>query len=242
MGPGLETIRVFYNLSLFGIDISITSAVLVIWAAAGIIFLTAFIATRRTSILPGSLQNLVEIIYEFWESQTKEVLGKETGLWLPFIFCLFCFVLVCNLLGMIPDVYPITANINLTVTLALIVFVSYHIAGIRDKGILNYFKSLMPQGVPLFIMPLMLVIEILSHLARPFSLAVRLFANMTAGHLVAFTLLSLIFVFKNIWLAGFPLLGRVTVGLFEVFIAFIQAYIFAYLAALYIGLAISEEH
>lgn len=235
-------IHVLLKLSLFGVDISVTSAVLVIWAAAAIIFYLLFMATRNPTLVPGKLQNLIEIIYEFWESQTEDLLGKEKERWLPLIFSIFALILVCNLLSLIPDVYPITANINVTATLAMIAFLSYHFAGLKEHGVKGYLKTLVPTGVPLFVMPLLLVVELLGHLARPFSLAIRLFANATAGHLVAFTLLSLIFVFKNVWIAGFPLLGRVAIGLFEVFVAFIQAYVFAYLAALYIGLALQEEH
>ncbi|MBU1026374.1 MAG: F0F1 ATP synthase subunit A [Candidatus Margulisbacteria bacterium] len=241
MGSGAEGLHVWLNLSLLGFDISITSAVLVVWSAAALVFLLAFLATRKPRIVPGLLQNIVEFIYEFIDSQTNELFGKESRRWQPFIFALFCFILICNLLGMVPAVYPITANINITVTLAVMVFLVYNFAGIRDYGLLRYLASLLPKDVPIYIMPLMLIVEILGHLARPFSLAIRLFANMSAGHLVAFTLLSFIFVFKNVWVTGFPLAARVIIGLFEVFVALIQAYVFAYLAALYIGLAIAEE-
>ncbi len=242
MGLSTETIRVLYKLSLFGLDVSITSAVLVIWCAVTIVLLLFYLAVRKPALIPGKIQSLAEVIYEFWESQTGELFQEQSKRWLPFIIALFCFVLACNLLALIPDVYPITANINTTVALALIVFFTYHLAGAMKYGMAKYLKSLVPRDVPIYIMPLILIIEVLTHLARPFSLAVRLFANMTAGHMVALTILSLIFVFNNIWLAGIPLLGRVAIGLFEVFVAFIQAYIFAYLAALYIGLAIQEEH
>jgi F-type H+-transporting ATPase subunit a len=237
----METsIKMIWPLEWLGIDLSITSAVVVIWAAVAIIFALMFLATRRTTLVPGRAQNLVEITYDFFESQTSDLFGEETGRWLPFIFGLFYFILVCNLLAMVPNVYPITANINVTVTLAVLVFFVYHLAGIRKNGLLNYLRSFLPKGMPIYIMPLLVPIELMSHLARPFSLAVRLFANMTAGHIVTFTMLSLIFVLNNIWLAAVPLVGRLAVGLFEVFIAFIQAYVFAYLAALYIGLALSE--
>jgi len=241
MTATLETAHVLLPLAIFGIDISITSAVIVLWLAAGIIFLLGYFAGRKASLVPHELQNLVEIIYEFWEAQASDILGKRSRLWLPFIIGIFLFVLAGNLLGMLPDFYPLTANINVTGALAVIVFFSYHVAGVMELGWPRYLKSLVPSGVPLFILPLMMVIELVSHLTRPFSLAIRLFANITAGHLIVFTLLSMIVVYKNIWLAGFPLLGRVVIGLFEVFVAFLQAYVFAYLATLYIGLAVSEE-
>jgi len=241
MTAAIEPAYVLWPLVFFGFDISITSAVVILWLAVAIIFLVGSIASRKTSLVPGKVQNIFEIIYEFWQSQVTEILGKKTIVWLPFIIGLFLLILVSNLLGMLPDFYPLTANINVTVTLAVIVFITYHVAGIKELGLVNYLKALVPSGMPLAILPLMLVIELMSHLARPFSLAIRLFANITAGHLIVFTLLSMIVVYKNIWLAGFPLLGRVAIGMFEVFVAFLQAYVFAYLAALYIGLAVSEE-
>ncbi|PIS31076.1 ATP synthase F0 subunit A [Candidatus Saganbacteria bacterium CG08_land_8_20_14_0_20_45_16] len=241
MGLEIGSVRLIWQLSCFGQDISITSAVIVIWLVALLVFGLCYLAVWRAKVVPGKSQSLLEILYEFWFDQTKDLFEAETDHWLPFIFGLFLFILVANLLAMVPNVYPITANINTTATLALIVFFTYHFAGIRKNGLWHYFRSFVPSGMPLFILPFLVLIEIGSHLARPFSLAVRLFANMTAGHLVTFTLLSLIFVFKNIWLTGFPLLGRAAVGLFEVFVAFIQAYVFAYLAALYISLAASEE-
>ncbi|MBI5399961.1 F0F1 ATP synthase subunit A [Candidatus Saganbacteria bacterium] len=242
MEPGAEVRHIFWPLKIFNFDISITSSVVVIWLAALAVFLIAFLATRRLSLIPGRLQNIFEVIYEFLDSQTRDLFGDQSRLWLPFIVTLFCFVLVANLCGLLPEVYPINANINTTATLALFVFFVYHWAGIREKGIFNYLKSLLPQGIPIFIMPLMAVVEILAHLARPFSLAIRLFSNMTAGHMVGLTLISFIFMVKNIWFSALPVTGKVLISMFEVFVAFIQAYVFAYLASLYIGLAIKEEH
>ncbi len=242
MENAAESVRVLVPLSLYNIDISITSATIVIWTTALLVFLLGLIATRRPTIIPGKLQNLIEIIYEFWEEQTKDLLQDKAFTWLPFIYSVFAFVLLSNLFGLVPGVYPLTANINATATRAVIVFFVYHVAGIRSRGFIAYIRSMVPPGIPIFVKPVIFAIELLGHFARPFSLAIRLFANETAGHLVALTLLSLILMSKNIWIAGLPLIGRVVIGLFEVFVAFIQAYVFAYLASLYIGLAISEEH
>ncbi|MFA6549492.1 MAG: F0F1 ATP synthase subunit A [Candidatus Margulisiibacteriota bacterium] len=236
-----EAVKILFPLSIFGVDISITSAVVVVWVTCFIIFAFSFIASRKVTAVPGKIQNIIEMIYEFFEQQTGELLGKYTVRWLPFIFSIFCFVLVSNLLGLVPDVYPTTSNINVTASLAIFVFVVYQMAGIAEHGFLQYFRSYVPKGVPVFIAPVLFVIEFVGHLARPFSLAIRLFANVTAGHLVAFTILSLIFIFKSPWLAPFPLMGKVAISIFEVFISFIQAYLFAYLSALYIGLAVNEE-
>jgi F-type H+-transporting ATPase subunit a len=238
---GEAAIKTLFPLSVFGMDISITSAVVIVWLTCFVIFILSFLASRKMTVVPGKLQNVIETVYEFFEQQTREVLGEHTIRWLPFIFSVFCFVLVSNLLGLIPDVYPTTSNINVTASLAVFVFVVYQMAGIAEHGLIAYFRSYVPKGVPFFIAPLLFVIEFVGHLARPFSLAIRLFANVTAGHLVAFTILSLIFIFKSPWLAAFPLLGKVAVSMFEVFISFVQAYVFAYLSALYIGLAVNEE-
>lgn len=242
MEPVSEGVRVLLPLTLYGMDVSITSGVVVLWIGAILVFLLTLLAARNPKVVPGGLQNIVEIIYEFWEVQTRDLLKGKTFIWLPFIFSVFCFVLVVNLLGLIPGVYPVTANINVTATLAVIVFFVYHAAGIVDRGPMSYLRSLVPAGAPVYVAPLLFVIEIMGHFARPLSLAIRLFANETAGHLVALTLLSLIFMSGNVFLAGLPLLGRVAIGIFEVFVAFIQAYVFAYLAALYIGLAVGEQH
>ena len=242
MGSAPGHVHVFLRIIPFGLDLSITSAVLVVWAAAATVFFASLAAVRSPSLIPGRLQNALELVYEFFESGTNDLFKEQSEKWLPFIMSLFLFIFVSNIMGLIPNVYPITANINVTVALAVMVFFVYHIAGILDHGLLDYARSLVPGGVPVYIMPLLVIVELLGHLARPFSLAIRLFANMTAGHLVAFTLLSLIFVFKSIWVAGLPLLGGVVIGLFEVFVALIQAYVFSYLAALYIGLAIGGEH
>jgi len=241
MSASSEPLLVLYNLSILGINISITSAVIVIWSAALIVFLLSFFAVFQAKVVPGKLQSIIEVIYEFFDSQTNELFGEQKNRWLPFVLALFCFILICNLLGMVPGVYPITANINVTAALAIAVFLAYHLAGILSSGFGKYFKSFIPKDVPLWALPLLIIIEILSQLARPFSLAIRLFANMTAGHLITLTILSLIIIYHNIWIAGFPFLGRIAIGLFEIFVAFVQAYVFAYLAALYIGLAIQEH-
>ena len=238
---GEAAVKLLFPLSVFGVDISITSAVVVVWVTCFFIFALSFLASRKMTPVPGKLQNIIEMIYEFFEQQTSDLLGEYAVRWLPFIFSIFCFVLVSNLLGMVPGVYPTTSNINVTASLAVFVFVVYQMAGIAEHGFIAYFRSYVPKGVPLFIAPVLFVIEFVGHLARPFSLAIRLFANVTAGHLVAVTILSLIFIFKSPWLAPFPLLGKVAISIFEIFIAFIQAYLFAYLSALYIGLAVNEE-
>jgi F-type H+-transporting ATPase subunit a len=135
-----------------------------------------------------------------------------------------------------------TTNINVTAALAIIVFVTVQAAGIYHLGITGYLKKYIPEGVPFFIVIFMIPVEIVSQLARPFSLAVRLFANMFAGHAVMLLLISMIFIFRSYILLPIPVLGNTAFLAFELFIAAIQAFVFTYLSAFYIATALEEEH
>jgi F-type H+-transporting ATPase subunit a len=145
-------------------------------------------------------------------------------------------------MGIIPGAVPATSNINETGALAILVFIISLILRFYSKGILGFFKSLIPSGVSgpivLFIFP----IELLSQFIKPFSLAIRLFANMSGGHLLLLTLFGFITMFGNIAISIISIGGGIAVMLFEIFIGFIQAYVFAFLSALYIGESLSEEH
>jgi F-type H+-transporting ATPase subunit a len=137
-----------------------------------------------------------------------------------------------------------TGNINVTAALALITFGVGQVVGMKRNGIFGHIKGLIPSGVPVYLIPLMFVIEIMGLLAKHFALIVRLFANMVAGHIVFFAFLSLIFIFKNIWLAvaPFSVAMAVFVDLLEILVAFIQAYVFTMLSALFIGMSVHPDH
>jgi len=228
--------------SLFGVDLSITKAVVVLWISLALAFLLVWLAGRRTSLVPSRFQNMMEAILEFVrEGMVLDIMGKEGLPYFPLIATLFIFILVTNLVGLIPGSYAATSLTGTTAAWAAIVFLTYHLVGVRKHGVLGYLRSFAPAGVPIPLLIIMLPIELISHLSRPFSLAVRLFANMLAGHLVliVFTVMAMSAAWYVKWL---PFAGVVIFYLFEIFVAFIQAYIFAILTAIYIDGAVHVEH
>jgi len=145
------------------------------------------------------------------------------------------------LLGLVPLLAGPTTNINVTAALAIIVFLTVQVTGVVKHGPLGYLKSMIPSGVPLPIAVFLFPVEIVSQFAKPFSLAVRLFANMFAGHAVMLLIISLIFLFKSYLILPLPIIGNTAIMMFEIFVAFIQAFVFTYLSALYIATA-QEGH
>ncbi|OGC32564.1 ATP synthase F0 subunit A [candidate division WOR-1 bacterium RIFOXYB2_FULL_48_7] len=228
-------------LTLFGVDISITNGVITLWTAAALILLFFALASWRARLIPGRLQNLAETIILFVRQELAGMITHDRQAWLPFLTVLFLFILANNLVGLVPTFSGVTGNINTTAVLALIIFVVVHVSGIIRQGLGKYLINQMPSGLPWPIFVLMIPIEIVSQLAKPFSLALRLFANMFAGHALLLILLSLIFVFKSYLILPLPLAGDIVFLGFEVFVAFIQAFVFTYLSALYIATA-QEGH
>ncbi len=228
-------------LSLGGIDLSISNGVITLWLAAALVFAFYYLVSRRLQLVPGKAQGVAEVLVLFLQSEVAGQIGRHKERWLPFIIAIFSFVLANNLLGLIPGVSSATANINTTAALAVIVFLVVQVAGLAEHGPIGYLKSFVPEGVPVFVIPFIVPIEIISTIAKPFSLAVRLFANMFAGHAVMLVLISLIFLFKNYFIIPLPVLGDVIMLLFEIFVAFIQSFIFAFLSALYIATALEGD-
>jgi F-type H+-transporting ATPase subunit a len=244
--------HVIIPLKIGGIDISITNAVISIWIASVLVFLTLTLAGRIGRLIPRGLQNLMESLVSFVrQSLIHEILGEEGMRWFPFIATLFFFILFCNLLGLVPKMFTATSNINVTATLAAMVFILTQGAGIAKHGLVGYGKTFVPKGMPRGIMGgiligFMIIVEIISQLARPFSLAVRLFANMTAGHMVILVFISMIFMFQGImakiFVTPMSVVMAVIMMAFEIFVSLLQAFIFAILASIYISLAVHPEH
>jgi F-type H+-transporting ATPase subunit a len=232
---------VYWHLTLGKLDLSITSLVISLWLATAAVFMFFFLVSRRLKQVPGKLQGVAEVMVLFLRDEVAGQIKDNRSAWLPFIIALFFFVLANNLIGLIPGLAPATSNVNVTATLAVMVFLIVQIAGIKKNGLKGYCKSFLPEGIPIIIAVLMLPVEIISQLAKPFSLTIRLFANIFAGHAVIFTLISLIFLFKNYFIIPLPLLGNVCILAFEIFVAFIQAFIFTYLSSMYIASAL-EGH
>jgi F-type H+-transporting ATPase subunit a len=193
-------------------------------------------------MIPTPGQSIAELLVNFVRQEMLKPLGPQGEIWVPFLTALFCFVLLSNLLGLIPGLLPPTSNINVTGALAVLIFIIFNVIGVWKHGMFGYIKSFIPKGVPVLLIPLLLPIEIIGQIARPFSLAVRLFANMFAGHAIILVFISFIFLFKNYFIVPLPILGDVAISAFEIFVSFIQAFIFTYLASSYIIGALQEEH
>jgi F-type H+-transporting ATPase subunit a len=228
-------------LHLWGVDLAITDGVITLWLAVGATMLFFFLASRRPRLVPTGLQNLAEMIVVFVRDQIAEQISDDRERWLPFLVAVFSFILVNNFIGLVPGVHGVTANINATAALALIVFLVVQFGGVRKHGLFSYLRSLVPSHLPLPITIFMVPVELVSQLAKPFSLALRLFANMLAGHAVMLLVISLIFTFKSYLIIPLPVLGNTAILMFEIFIGFIQAFVFTYLAAMYIETA-QEGH
>lgn len=220
---------------------------------AAIILLVWLIpVAARAKVVPSKAQFVVEGFYTFVRNGiARDMIGSREGLkYVPLLFSLFMFILLNNLFGVIPPFQnPPTARIGITVALALIVYVTYHAAGLRKHGLGGYLKTFVPGGVPVFIAPLVFVIEALSKLIiQPLTLALRLFGNMMAGHmaLVLFILGGEYLLFHGdglLKLAGVgAFLGATLFTVFEILIQVLQAYVFTLLSASYISSAIAEEH
>lgn len=235
------------KLKLLGIDLSISNQVIMLWIVVIVIFTIFFIISRRAKIIPTRLQSLIEMVLDYFKKEAEDVMGDEGSKWFPFISTLFLFILLANLIGLVPGAATATANLSVTAAMALFVFITYHYAGIKKFGLLKYLKtSFFPPGLPKFIiysplMPILVLIEIISHLVRPFSLSVRLAANMTAGHLVILAFLGLIIYFKSYIIAIGPLALVIFMYILEIIFCIIQAYVFSLLTAMYIGGAVQEH-
>lgn len=228
-----------------GFDLSFTNSAL--WMVIALVCISAFlfIGTARPQLVPGRAQAAVEYLYDFIRSMVRENVGPEGMRYAPLIFALFIFVLACNLLGLIPFVgaFTPTSHIAVTFGLAAIVFVLVVIVGFARHG-LHFFSLFLPEGTPIFVAPLVAGIEFVSFLSRPFTLAIRLFANMTAGHVllkVFGTFVVALGSFEALpYVFGIIPLGvNVALTALELLIAVVQAYVFALLASIYLNDAVN---
>jgi F-type H+-transporting ATPase subunit a len=230
---------------VLGVDLSITNEVVLLWAAAVLtlgILLPA--CRRRQAVARGVFRNLFETLVEFIDREVvRENVGPAGRSWAPFLLTLFFFILFANLMGLIPlptHVKSMTSDLSVTVALALIVFVLTVSVNIRTRGLIGFLKKFYPAGTPCWIAVPMVPIEIVSWLARPITLAIRLFVNMMVGHHLLFLFIGL--EIASAWyLKAVPFVGAVLMSCFELFVCFIQAFVFTMLAGVYIREAI-EAH
>ncbi len=222
------------------------------WVVMTILLVVSVLASRRLQLVPTGLQNFMEVVLEQFLTLLDDVVGHEGRRYLPLIATLGLFILTSNLLGLVPGLMAPTSNLNTTAACALIVFFSYHWIGIRKQGLGRYLRHLC--GPVWWLAPLMFVVEIFSHLARPLSLSLRLFGNMTGGHILLAVIFSLTLGMAGwvasgslpgvlIGLPGSTLLIAFTTGFLlplKILVAFLQAFIFCMLSMLYIAGALEE--
>jgi F-type H+-transporting ATPase subunit a len=224
-------------------NLGVPAPLLMSWVTVLVLFLLSFAATRRLQLVPRGLQSGFELALGFVFGQADEIVGPEARKFYPLFLGLFLFILTGNLLGLVPGLSSPTANLNTTIALALIVFGSTHVFGIRKHGLLGYFAKL-SAGVPWWLKPLMTIIEFISEVARPLSLSFRLFGNLMAKEVLLGILAFLAVTFYHsggvvdTTLTIVPLLLRPLIILLGLLVGFLQAYIFTVLAMFYIGSAI----
>ena len=235
-----EVYKIGPEISLGSTNLSFTNASLFMSVSAAFILLFLFTGTKKKSLIPSKLQLVTEMSYTFVAKMINDTAGSNAKPFFPFIFTLFMFVLFCNMVGMLPYSFTVTSHIIVTFVLAAFVFIGVTIIGFLKHGI-KYLELFVPKGVPIILLPLIVVIEIISYLSRPVSLSVRLFANMRAGH----TMMKVFggFVISLGLLGGWLPLGfSVALTGLEILVAFLQAYVFAILTCIYLNDALNLHH
>jgi len=227
-------------IDLFGYDVSFTNASLFMVIATLIIPLFYLVAMNRRSLVPGRLQSTAELSYEFIANMVRENVGEAGMKYFPWVFTIFMFILVLNLLGLLPYSFTVTSHIIVTFALAAMVWLIITAIGFMNHG-LGFLKLFVPSGVPWWLMPIIIPIELISYFIRPVSHSVRLFANMMAGH-------AMLKVFAG-FVVGLGLIGGWAPFVFllgftglELVVAFLQAFIFTVLTCIYLNDAVNMHH
>ena len=227
-------------IEIFGVDVSFTNAAFFMVLILVAVSVTTIVAIGPRELVPGRFQSIAELSYEFVAKMVRENVGDAGQKYFPFIFTLFMFVLGANMIGMIPYGFTVTSHIFITFALAAVVFVGVTVIGFVRHGA-GFLQFFVPKGIPMALVPLLVVIEVISYLTRPISLSVRLFANMMAGHTMLKVFAS--FVVGMGILGGWaPLAFMVAFTGLEVLVAFLQAYVFAILTCIYLNDALHMHH
>src|SRR6516164_9044650 len=215
-------------------------------ASVAVIFLLAVRGLRGQQLVPGRFQAMAELSYEFVANMIRSTCGVDGMKFFPLVYSLFMFILVTNLISIIPYTFSVTSQIIVTASFALLVFFTVLIYGFYKNG-LKFFKIFVPPGVPMYILPLVVTIEVISFLTRPLSHSVRLFANMLAGHITlkvfgSFVLMLLGAAAVTKALAILPFAMTIGLEALELLVAFLQAYVFAMLTFMYLNDALHPGH
>ena len=248
---------VMVHIELFGVDLSITKHVIMLWIAAVLLLVTALYATRKYRKeelpIPSGFSNAFEYVVAFVRSSILiPSVGKQNVLkWGPLVMSFFFLILTMNFLGLIPLFNYInhghggttaTGNVTLTASLAVITFFSIMLAGILEHGFFKHWKNMIPGNIPKAVLIILIPIEIMSMFVRPFALTMRLAANMTAGHIAMLAIFAPIFLLHNAYVGVASVALNVGITFLEIIVSIVQAYVFTLLSAVFIGQAIHPEH
>jgi F-type H+-transporting ATPase subunit a len=227
--------------------IAFTNSSAYMFLSVAVISLLMIGGVAGRQLVPGRIQSMAELSYEFVANTIRSNAGAEGMKFFPLVFSLFMFILVSNMIGIIPYAFTVASHIIITATLALLVFFTVLVYGLYKNG-LKFFKLFVPSGIPIYILPLVVLIEIISFLSRPISHSVRLFANMLAGHITLKVFAGFVALLGTSlgaigWIGGIlPLALTVALTALELLVAFLQAYVFAILTCIYINDAIHPGH
>jgi len=241
-----EIKNLFVLTRIGGHEIAFTNSALFMVIALAVISALMIGATTSRALVPGRMQSIAEVSYEFIATTLRQSAGSEGMKFFPLVFTLFMFILTVNMVGLIPYTFTVTSHIIITVSLALLVFLTVIVYGFWKNG-LRFFKLFVPSGIPIVIVPLVTFIEILSFISRPISHSVRLFANMLAGHITLKVFAGFITMLGAAGFLGWmgavlPLAMTVALTALELLVAFLQAYVFAILTCIYLNDAIHPGH
>ncbi|MGO3934375.1 F0F1 ATP synthase subunit A [Rhodopseudomonas pseudopalustris] len=236
--------KIFTIANIGGYEIAFTNSTAYMLLSVALISLLMLGAGRK--LVPGRFQSLAELSYEFVANTVRSSAGAEGMKFFPLVFSLFMFICVSNMIGIIPYTFTVSSHIIVTAALALLVFFTVLVYGFYKNG-LKFFKLFVPSGIPVVILPLVVLIEIISFLSRPISHSVRLFANMLAGHITLKVFASFVTMLGAMGVAGWagavlPLSLTVALTALELLVAFLQAYVFTILTCIYINDAIHPGH
>ena len=241
-----EISKIGPTINLFGQDVSLTNSALFMLISLGLIYFLMVFGTRTKSLVPGRLQSAAEMLYEFMADTVKSTTGKEGLKFLPLVFSLFIFVLICNLVGLIPGTFTVTSHIVITFMFAILVIGTVLVYGFYAHGF-HFFGLFVPSGVPKLLLPFIVLIEVISFISRPISLSMRLFANMLAGHIALKVFAGFIVLMTTaggavLALSPLPMAMIVALYALELLVACLQAFVFSILTCIYLNDALHPGH
>lgn len=233
------------HIEIFGIDLSITKHLVYMWFAAILLFVLLLNVAKqyKKKRVPSGFASMTEVMITFVRDEiAKPTIHKGYEKFVPYLLSAFFFILLLNLFSLVPYGSAVTGNISVTATLAVFTFFVTQLGGIRNNGFVGYFKGLIPHGIPAWLLPIMIIVELLGLFTKPFALAVRLFANMLAGKIIIYSLIGLIFIIHAYFVVPVSVAFALFIFLLKILVSLIQAYIFTMLSSLFIGMAVHQEH